>query len=368
MKCLKCSKNSLYKERIGGKCSGCGQEFVFEPKRGDVFTDTGFNKALELVSDKGSLSWQPRQLFYELARMRMKRPGAVASKLGATIGVGFFGLFLGIFWTIFWSGLFRQRAGFWVAEAVYLLVWAGILTWVWKKTDPTLLTLKTADFDKGLSSWKRVYTLPTGLMNRPQALPKARASEKDVLDYDVERAIVCDHQEVVDFLLANNFHIEQKCAILTYGGYPPDSFEAVRQMLRRNPQLNVFVLHNASANGCRIYQDLTSSREWFPGSKRVFDIGLHPRHAKAFKGQWQKATNHQIQPIPGLSPEELKWLERYKLDLMAVRPQALLNRLRNVLNGHARTLADAYASGDSDGGVDIMLVSASFGGGDDDFG
>ncbi|MEZ0375139.1 MAG: hypothetical protein ACAI44_38995, partial [Candidatus Sericytochromatia bacterium] len=370
MKCLKCGKNNLYRDRSGGKCSGCGQAFVFEPKSGDVFTDTLFDKALEHASFKDSLSYQPLQLYYELARLRLKKPGAVASKLGATIGTGFAGLLLGVFWTLFWVNAFKFGPGLFVVEGIYLLVWLVILTAVWRKTDPTLITLDKNLFAKGLKKWQAARGQLKGLMDRPLALPHP-AKEKDVLDYAVERAIICDHKEVVDFLLANNFHIEQKCAILTYGGYPPERFEAIRAMLRKNPQLHVFVLHNASANGCRIYTDLIHDKEWFPGSKRVFDIGLHPRHAKVFKGLWQKATTQSVLPVPGYSAEEMKWLERYKLELMVVPPAKLLKHLRNVISGQARSIADAYAQGNSDSsgaGGDLILVGDGFDGGDSDFG
>lgn len=371
MKCLKCGKNSLYRERSGGKCSGCGQSFVFEPKSGDPFTDTGFHKAIENVSHRNSLSYQPRQLFYEAARLRLKRPGVRASKLGAVIGTGFLGFILGIPWTILWLEAAKVGAAIVMIDGLWLLFWLLIMLIVWHRTDPFKLTLDSRLFAKCLHKWQASQGALTGLMLRPPALPPA-PREKDLHDYTVERAIICDHQEVVDFLLANNFHVEQKCALLTYGGYPSDRFDAIRAMLRRNPQLHVFALHNASANGCRLFHSLTHSKEWFPGSKRVFDVGLHPRHANAFKGLWTRLPQkHRLEPIPGYSADEIKWLETYKLELMAVRPDHLLNRLRNVINGHARSLSEAYASGDSSGdagGPDLIAVGHFDAGGDDDFG
>lgn len=369
MKCLKCGKNSLYRERSGGKCSGCGQKFVFEPKTGDLFADTVFQKALERVSHQSSLSFHRRQLYYELARVRMKKlPG----KLGAVLGMGFLGVFLGIFWTIFWLKIMSIGSGIWLLEGGYLIFWAIILVRAWRKTDSGQIRFDEPSFDKTFSKWQKEKGLPQEMLQKSPALPHGAAKhpEKDMLDYAVERAIICDHPTVVDFLLANNFHIEQKCAILSFGGYPPDRFEDLRRMLKKNSQLNVFVVHNASANGCRIFQELISSPEWFKGSKRVFDIGLHPRHAKAFAGLWLKATSQSLQPILGYTPEEMEWLKQNKLELMAIPPAKLLKHLRNVLNGQARSLADAYARGDSDSGVvggDIM-VATDIDGWEDDFG
>lgn len=371
MKCLKCGTNHLYRERTSGKCSGCGQKFVFEPKRGDPYTDGLFNKALQNVSSTHTIAYQPKQLYYELARMRLRKPGSLNSKLGSVIGVGAIGTFLLFFMTLFWLSNFGFSGIYALALGAYFLILGGLMRWVWVKTDPQLITLEYSKFQGSLAKWRQVHDKTTAQALKPPAAQLASGREKDLHDYAVERAIICDYPEIVDFLLANNFHVEQKCALLTLGGYPSNRFEDIRQMLKRNPALNVFVLHNASANGCRLHHQLITDRNWFPGSERVFDIGLHPRHAKALKGLWQKADNPSPEPIPGYSAEDMQWLATYKLELMAIRPEHLLNRLRNVLNGHTRSLADAYAKGDSDSGStggDMMLVSSDYGGGDDDFG
>lgn len=369
MKCLKCGKNSLYRERSGGKCPQCGQRFVFEPKQGDLCSDTMFQKALELVSNKGSLAFTSKQLYYELARLRRRKPMGLNSKLASSIGTAVTCGIGGVVGGLLSVEVFHLKAFFWPLAGVYFAASAALVSWVWFKTDPSLITLKEADFGKLFQKWRKLQGLPAGYLDKPLALPTA-LPEKDLLDYAVERAIICDHPELVDFLLANNFHLEQKCLILTCGGYPKQRFEELRQMLRKNPQVHVFVLHNASNNGCRIYQELISSREWFPGSQRVFDIGLHPRHARSFGGLIQKLSPPQRLEIPGYTQADLEWLSKYKLEIMAIRPQQLLNRLRNVLNGHSKSLADAYAQGNTDGstGGDLMIVAGDFSGGDDDFG
>jgi hypothetical protein len=63
-----------------------------------------------------------------------------------------------------------------------------------------------------------------------QAQGSQKSREKDLDDYTVERVIICDHSQIVDFLLANNFHIEQKCAVLSIGGYPPQHFERIKDV------------------------------------------------------------------------------------------------------------------------------------------
>lgn len=370
MICLKCGANNLYRERSGRKCSKCGHVFVFEPKL-DNLTDKFFLKALELVSAKESLSYHPQHLYYELARLRNKKPTVVKSKLGNTLGTLFLFCLVLPFWSMFLVSLLSFTMIFWILEAVYLLTAGIVCVRVWKNTDPAVIGLSYDKFKPLLDKWRKVNGLPKGLLDKKLSLP-VHVSETDLLDYSVDRAIICDKPELVDFLLANNFHIEQKCAVLSYGGHPKERFEDIRQMLKRNPNVCVFVLHNASLNGCRIYASIKNDKDWFKGFERIYDIGLNPSHAKAFAGLWQTVKESHVQAIPGYSEQDMKWLSQYKLELMAVRPEHLLNRLRNVLNGYTKNLADAYARGDSDsgfGGADIMIIGSDFDlGADDDFG
>lgn len=369
-KCLNCGKNNLYRERSGGKCAGCGQRFVFEPKSGDYFTDTAFQKAIEHISHKGSLSYQKRQFYYELARLRLKK---LTGKVAGTIGLGVLATFMGVFGTVILLGAFKAQALLLPIGLVYIAIWSVLIARYWLKTDVRLIRFEENKFEAALVKWIKARGVPQGLMTKAlNAASAQRTTEKDLLDYAVDRAIVCDHAQIVDFLLANNFHIEQKCAILSFGGYPAEKFEVLREMIRKNPDASIFVLHNASVNGCGIYRELVTRPEWFPKSQRVYDIGLHPRHAKAFVGLWQKATPGAVVPrIEGYAPEELEWLKHYKLELTAVPPGRLLNRLRHVLNSQARGVADAYARGDRDiggsTGSDLMAGTA-IDGWDDDFG
>jgi hypothetical protein len=226
-------------------------------------------------------------------------------------------------------------------------------------------------FTRALQRWKKIYPdslrglMPPAAENRlPAPLPAEQLHA-----YALERVVICDKPEMVDFLLANQFHLEQKCAVLCFNGYPHDSFEAIRALLQRSPRLMVYLIHNASLNGCRILPELRQPL-WFPGAQ-IFDIGLSPHQAQAFRGLWEPATGHQP-PITGFSPEDQDWLTHWKLDLMALPPGRLLNHLRNQINRHQQQVVDAYASGDAGGGGEMAIFgdfSLDFDdGGGDDFG
>lgn len=368
MKCLNCGKNSLYRERSGGQCPGCRRRFAFEPKRGDPFTDGQFDKALKHLSQQGSLSYQPRQLYYELARLRHKKlPGKFSGAAGLTVA----GVFLGGLLGLLFGGAFQLKPpGLVILLAIYACGWGLLVLRYWQKADFSLIRFEPKAFDSALKQWRVVHGEPAGLLSQP-TVARLSAPEKDLLDYAVDRAIVCDHAGIAAFLIANNFHIEQKCAILSFDGHPAGRFDALRTLIRKNPQATVFLLHDASLNGSRLEGDISGAPDWFP-QHRIYDIGLHPRHAQHFRGLWQKAPATGSAPErPDYTPDERAWLMRYQLELAALPPARLLKRLRNVLNGQARSVADAYARGDSDTGGDDggdLFIGAAVIGWDDDFG
>ncbi|MGB3640647.1 MAG: hypothetical protein WBA39_24190, partial [Rivularia sp. (in: cyanobacteria)] len=74
---------------------------------------------------------------------------------------------------------------------------------------------------------------------------------------------ICDSAEVAQLLIANNFHFENNCAVLSITGYPQNIFSTVMEMLRRNPNLKVYALHDASPRGVNLINHLRTSPNWF---------------------------------------------------------------------------------------------------------
>ena len=119
-----------------------------------------------------------------------------------------------------------------------------------------------------LIAWERAHGKPPGLIVRPSAQAPSRPRrvlESDLADYSFDRAVICDRARTVDLLLANNFHFENNCAVLSIDGYPPGPFETVRTMLKRNPKLQVFALHDATVEGCTLAHRLDHAIQ--PGSR-----------------------------------------------------------------------------------------------------
>src|SRR5262249_17195627 len=152
--------------------------------------------------------------------------------------------------------------------------------------------------------------------------------EGDIGDYSFDRAVIVDRARTVDLLVANNFHFENNCAVLSIDGYPKGPFQTIKKMLKRNPKLQAFVLHDPALRGCRLAQQLVTDPEWFGGTGlRVIDLGLRPGHAGPFFGLLLAGEGVLLSDEDGIRPGEGVWLRKYKLELAAVRPEQVLKRL-----------------------------------------
>jgi len=171
-------------------------------------------------------------------------------------------------------------------------------------------------------------------------------------------------------LLANQFHFENNCAVLCDDGYPENTFPIIMRMLRKNPKLNVFVLHDASPRGCMLAHKLRTSPEWFAGIGQVIDVGLRPAHARFFPGMAEKnPVPLKITPTHGIDAAEAKWLSRWRLEMTVVRPEQLIKRLYRAMTGVEQGGWGAgTGNGGSTGGADVIYfgtdADTSDGGGD----
>jgi hypothetical protein len=175
----------------------------------------------------------------------------------------------------------------------------------------------------------------------------------DVSAFSFDRAVVTDRWEAAAMLVANRFHFEHNCAVLSLDGYPEAIGDTVKNMLRRNPQLTVFALHDASPEGCLLPLSLREP-DWFPDpSVRVVDLGLRPETARRLR---LPVLNHPVRHLPPrlaeiLPQEEVEWLlAGNTAELATLRPAQVL---RAVYDGIRRVgHPDGSVSG-SDSGSDV---------------
>ena len=188
------------------------------------------------------------------------------------------------------------------------------------------------ELDRRIDRWVGEHGAPPGVIKRQPAAPPPEDAEPDLGDYSFDRAVICDRARTVDLLLANNFHFENNCAVLSVGGYPKGPFEVVRAMLKRNPQLAVYALHDATPEGCRLAHTLANDPEWFAGRTVVIDVGLRPSQAAAFTGSFLPGSDRDLGDGEGVTKWEKAWLGKYRLEIAVIRPEQVVKRLFRAIN------------------------------------
>jgi hypothetical protein len=319
MKCIHCGTDTRGPDRAsnGGRCAGCKHRFAFEPLKDPLgVTDPQFHAAVQRVSGDGNVAFTDRQLWYELNRKWM-RPTFSQSPLPWLAAV-----------------FLRRRAGK-----------GG------RVARPPRIPFEHFASDY-LGSWREVHGPLAGLVEPRPALPAAQLPSiaADVSAFSFDRAVVTDRWGIAAMLVANRFHFEHNCAVLSLDGYPEGIGETVRNMLRRNPQLTVFALHDASPDGCLLPLVLREP-DWFPEpAVRVVDLGLRPGTARH---QGLPVVNVPVRSLPPrlaelLPPEDVEWLlAGNTVELACLRPAQVLRAAYDGIRraGHPGDTALTSGSG-----------------------
>lgn len=353
MKCIHCGTDTRGKDRAsnGGRCAGCKHRFAFEPL-GDPLkvTDGQFHTALQRVSPDGGVAFTDRQLWYELNRTWRLPVFWSASPPWTQLG------FLSLM-------AFGGMAALVSVQVAILSVGAGAaglgVTAYRKRRagpgDPPPRPLRVA-FERFrsdyLGKWQQVHGPVAGLVDPRPALPAAQVTSvaADVSAFSFDRAVVTDRWEAAAMLVANRFHFEHNCAVLSLDGYPEGIGETVKNMLRRNPQLTVFALHDASPEGCLLPLVLREP-DWFPEpGVRVVDLGLRPETARRLRLPVVNVPVHRLPPRLAeiLAPEDVEWLlAGNTTELACLRPAQLLRAAYDGIRraGHPGDTALTSGSG-----------------------
>lgn len=291
-----------------------------------AITDMLFQKSIIGVSSNGKYAFTIRQLYYEFMR-RLPSPatGGCATAMG-------------------------------IVALLPLMLAMGI-GGVTGATLPPKVAGPPMSFETFThyyyNQWVRIHGEPRGLVDASPATPPPTPVLPELLNYSFDRCLIVDNAEIAAMLVANRFHFENNCAILSAdGGYPAaDRRDAIMTMLGRNPDLVVAYLHDASADGFTTAARFRTA-EWF-GDRRIWiaDIGLSPRQAwaqKLFVEQSEKT-----QTTTKLPSDELDWLNQgYKCSLSGIRPAKLL---KTAYMGLTEASRNAYEDDwDDMGGMYLM--------------
>lgn len=361
MKCARCDHDSTYPQRTGGICPGCQKHFAFEPRTGDPVADMGWKSAIDWVSSNGTVRFTEDHLHHAIAR-RVKRKSAAA-----VVGFGLGALGLAI--AAVGGSAGSAPAGIFGSLVMFTAIIAAAYM---QKAAFSGLTLTRGEFDSLFRRWVSAHGTPKGLIApRGASRPLTPEMKHELASYSFDRAVICDRPETVDVLLANDFHFENNCAVLTAGGYPEHAAPLIRTMLDGNPRLEVFVLHDATVEGCVLAHELRHSPDWFGGKAvRVFDVALRPAQAMAHTTlHWD--TPRDPGSHPAITPGEARWLATRSMRLAAFSPEQIIKRLFRAMQ-HLPEVVDAPGGDGINGSTgDVILWNAdatTSDGGADSFG
>ena len=222
-------------------------------------------------------------------------------------------------------------------------------------------SVNQAHSDNWLQRWPTANGPLEKLLPAPRQNALPASIDPEVSAYSFDRAIICDSDEIAQFLIANNVHFENNCAILSISGYPQSIFDTVIEMLRRNADLKVYALHDANPAGVSLVHQLRTSPNWFANQQvTILDLGISPRQILETRDMFVQQSQTMAQrarQLPdvvrqGLTAQELAWLNAgYFVELESFTPQKLL---RVVNYGLAQ-------SGDPQGNQGLILVDDNVG-------
>ena len=437
MKCINCGTDNKLKDRTAnqGRCLKCNHPFVFEPTSmlNVKITDSMFSKTLADISASHTLYFTPKQLLYFLdnrVRKKVLQPiGFWLKYLFWNVWVtGFAGQFTAAFipnsclvvnlvfqavtiWNLFnntnsssvnnasrkASAKTLQRLGvlilvvgisaslfvldsFSVFSIVVILgllsIFLGTRQLGKVQNLPQELLFPSTDLDSWLTKWQRINGKVDKVLTSQQEQIAPKSINPDITAYSFDRLVVCDSANIAKLLIANNFHFENNCAILSITGYPQSIFSTTMEMLRRNPDLKVYAIHDCSSKGVSLVHHLRTSENWFLNSNvTIIDLGLLPRQIIASQGKmfirYSSQLKHEAKKLSvdicqSLTADELAWLHTGNfVELESFTPQKLIQVLRHGISGSLNLESDDSSIiliGDSgiNSGNDIYMVE-SFG-------
>jgi hypothetical protein len=295
------------------------------------FTDKFFKQTLDTLSVNNSLYFTPRQFYYFFNQRRFsKKPDSLKVGAGCAVPISFgFSVFLSVIFGFSWLWFIPSIIAAIVAAAVML---SPDLRKRLRGTRRKELTATPEQVESWYRRWIKLNGDPGKLLSSPSAAGKSSAPIRinpELKNYSFDRAVICERAEIAQCLIANNFHFENNSAVLSVDGYPHDIFADVMDMLRRNPNLSVYALHDASKKGIQLPHILNTDERWFADSKvKIFDLGLIPRQILDRSVFLERdVAQHTIPEAVArtLQPEELRWLEAGNfVSIESFPPQTLL--------------------------------------------
>ena len=320
MRCAACGKDTkpLGKGRPAKICRHCNHPFALNPKV-DGVADMFVKRAMDAVTAKGEHRYLPEQLTYEIER-RLAVPSLLAFRA-------------------------PWRPTSIVAVIVVVVVMLGVaaIAIFNKVRPPPKVPRKKAtnvDIPRILQRYGKLNP-PTHLISPKDAAVAEVPSPLDGVVHD--RLLVCERADFAAFYLANEFHLQNACHVISAVG-DTVAREALVSALRERAAPEIFVVHDLTPRGLGFAESIDHGRDWFAGhaGAKVVDLGLSGGQARALRTWARPLTAAEriagAPAIPDLAPDK-------GLDLAVYRPKQLLEMTRRGMDGRTSFTKLAADSG-----------------------
>jgi hypothetical protein len=280
MKCPKCGYDQ--KAKYGLKCGGCGYEFTFNPKDTSTWklTDGKFIACIRCANQNGTAWFTKNQLYMTYCKRMSGSP--FWWFVGAAIA-GAFGIMC------FWGQ--ATPGGMVLSIIALILLFAGIMV--------ARQRVQPKHFDDLLNRWRRAGKPIENLITKPSLhQPPPEWSEPDIYDYGVQRILIVERDILVDLFVKNSVHANLQMLVLSESGYPEYLLPIATQLLTDQPDLPVFLLHDATAHGTQMRERVLAGRMLPLNEDHVTDLGMFPEDFQKMKRTREFDPDNEARALP----------------------------------------------------------------------
>ena len=270
MKCPNCSYNQKVKD--GLICNECRYRFSFNPRESATrgMTDGRFLSWVRAASQNDTAYFTRNQLFGVYCRRTYIRPrkyfwdAIVATVIGAIMG-----FFIPVFPPLVIAIPF-------VIFKVFQHIYRGFRAFFDRPV--------RSDFDALLNKWESTGQKIERMIEEPALHePPPEWKEPDIYDYGVERLMIVERDLLVDLYVRNGIHAEQRMLIVSESGYPSYLMPIAKRLLEEQPELPVFLLHDATDYGVKM-EERVMATDFLPlEGHPITDLGMFPKDFKLLK-------------------------------------------------------------------------------------
>jgi hypothetical protein len=290
MKCPSCENQ--HKHKYGMRCS-CGYQFALDPKT-DKISDGKMTGLIRRASNNDTYNFTENQLYAAYCRDQYKE--AKTGACGCLLLLGAVPIVVGIInWKDFGTGAVAIVS---VGAALMLL---GVISYQWAifYSAPDRKTFKSK-----VGKFNGKHKIKGMLRNagRVQS-PPPEWKEPNIYDYGVEQILIVNQDLYVDLFVLNNFHAEHKTLVISENGYPNYLMPIVKETLAKQPDVTVFLMHDATKSGVAMESRIRHTGQFELSGHAVKGLGLTPDDIAKLPRKWglkARAFDNQV-PLDALS-------------------------------------------------------------------